>query len=87
MNPIHDRHPAMCSSRREATVLNECSLVKSLKDVPGKGVKKGDVGTIVHCYVEPREGYEVEFLDEDGYTLGVLTYERHELEPVSETRC
>ncbi len=65
-------------------MLSEYSLVKSLKDVPDKDVKKGDVGTIVHCYTEPREGYEVEFLDKDGYTKDVLTYERYELEPVGE---
>ncbi len=65
-------------------MLSECSLVKSLKDVPDKGIKKGDIGTIVHCYTEPREGYEVEFLDKDGYTKDVLTYERRGLEPVSE---
>ncbi|WP_321974256.1 DUF4926 domain-containing protein [Paratractidigestivibacter sp.] len=66
-------------------MLSEYSLVKSLKDVPDKGVKKGDVGTIVHCHTEPREGYEVEFLDKDGYTKDVLTYERCELEPLSES--
>ena len=62
-------------------MLSEYSLVKSLKDVPDKGVRKGDVGTIVHRYTEPREGYEVEFLDNGGYTKDALTYERHELEP------
>ena len=65
-------------------MLSEYSLVKSLKDVPDKDIKMGDVGTIVHCYTEPREGYEVEFLDRDGYTKDVLTYERHDLEPISE---
>ena len=62
-------------------MLSEYSLVKSLKNVPDKGVRKGDVGTIVHRYAEPREGYEVESLDNDGCTKDVLTYERHELEP------
>ena len=73
----------MFSSRRGAIMLSEYSLVKSLKDVPDKNIKKGDIGTIVHCYTEPREGYEVEFLDKDGYTKDVLTYERFELKPVN----
>lgn len=63
-------------------MLREHSLVTSLKDLPEEGIAAGDVGTIVHCYSEPREGYEVEFLDEEGYTRAVLTYERNELEPV-----
>ncbi len=65
-------------------MLSELTLVKSLKDVPDKDIKAGDIGTIVHCYAEPREGYEVEFLDKEGYTKDVLTYERYELEPVGE---
>ena len=76
----------MCSSRNEVVMLSEYSLVKSLKDVPDKGIRKGDLGTVVHCYTEPREGYEVEFLDKDGYTKDVLTYERYELEPTGETQ-
>ncbi len=65
-------------------MLSELTLVKSLKDVPDKGIKAGDIGTIVHCYTDPREGYEVEFLDKEGYTKDVLTYERYELEPMGE---
>ncbi len=65
-------------------MLSELTLVKSLKDVPDKDIKAGDIGTIVHCYTDPREGYEVEFLDEEGYTKDVLTYERYELEPMGE---
>ncbi len=65
-------------------MLSELTLVKSLKDVPDKDIKVGDIGTIVYCYTEPREGYEVEFLDKEGYTKDVLTYERYELEPVGE---
>ena len=59
-------------------MLSEYSLVKS-----DKNIKKGDIGTIVHCYTKPREGYEVEFLDKDGYTKDVLTYERFELKPAN----
>ena len=63
-------------------MLSENSIVRSLKDVPENDIEKGDIGTIVHCYVKPREGYEIEFLDKDGYTKAVLTYERRELEPL-----
>ena len=62
-------------------MISEYSLVKSLIDVPDKCIKKEDIGTIIHRYTEPREGYEVEFLDSDGCTKDVLTYERYELEP------
>ncbi len=67
-------------------MLSELTLVKSLKDVPDKDIKAGDIGTIVHCYTDPREGHEVEFLDKEGYTKDVLTYERYELEPMGEQR-
>ena len=63
-------------------MLSEYSLVRSRKDVPESDVKAGDVGTIVHCYTKPEEGYEVEFLDKEGYTKDVLTYDRDELEPL-----
>lgn len=48
-------------------------LVKVTKDFPEDGIKAGAIGTVIECYAEPSEGYEVEFLDDEGYTIAVLT--------------
>lgn len=56
--------------------------VKALSDHKEEGVDRGDVGTVAFCFTEPSEGYEVEFLDEDGYTKAVLTLEPSDYEPV-----
>jgi hypothetical protein len=43
-------------------------------DVPAEGLKRGDVGTVVHIY-KGSGAYEVEFLRLDGRTLAVATLE------------
>ena len=47
-----------------------------LKDVPEKGLRQGDIGTIVECHnvagLEP--GYSVEFFDMIGNTVAVETF-------------
>lgn len=42
------------------------------KDMPKEGFKAGDVGTIVEQIKKPKEGYLVEFFDQDGNTISVL---------------
>lgn len=37
----------------------ELDIVKTLIDTTK--VKKGTIGTIVHCFIKPNEAYEVEF--------------------------
>lgn len=44
------------------------------------GLPAGKSGTIVEVYGAPREAYEVEFLDEDGYTLAVFPLTPDEFE-------
>lgn len=46
------------------------------RDVPERGLRAGDVGTVVERHVVPRvteEGYSVEFFDMTGNTLAVVT--------------
>lgn len=43
-----------------------------IQDRPSDGLRKGDVGAVVHCYRDT-EVYEVEFIDEHGRTKGVVT--------------
>ncbi len=54
-------------------------VVTSLVDKPGEGVRLGDVGTVVFRFTSPREAYEVEFLDEEGYTKAVTTLEAEDI--------
>ena len=42
--------------------------VRTLIDFPKHGIKKGEVGTIVHIFSFPSEAYEVEFINKDGST-------------------
>ena len=51
------------------------------QDLPEKGLKRGDVGTIVMVYNEG-EGYEVEFYTLDGSTYRVETLPSSYIRPV-----
>jgi hypothetical protein len=39
------------------------------QDVPNMGLQKSTVGTVMEVHTVPREGYEVEFFDDKGYTI------------------
>jgi hypothetical protein len=43
------------------------------RDLPEHGLRRGDVGAVVHVYAEA--AYEVEFVTGGGTTLAVLTLE------------
>ena len=43
---------------------NELDGVKTLRDFEDKGIKKGEIGTIITSFSKPDEAYEVEFCDE-----------------------
>jgi len=50
-------------------------------DVPGEGLKAGDVGTVVHVYGDGK-AYEVEFVTLEGRTVAVVTLEASHIRPV-----
>ncbi len=52
-------------------------------DLPGEGLRAGDVGTVVHIH-EGAAAYEVEFMTFAGKTIAVTTVEAFDLRPVSE---
>jgi hypothetical protein len=45
-------------------------VVVLLEDLPEEGLQRGNVGTLVECLGE--DAWEVEFVDEEGYTYGLL---------------
>jgi hypothetical protein len=65
----------------KANVIKEHDRIVLKSDIPGNGLKAGDVGTVVHIY---RDGlaYEVEFTTLDGNTAAVVTVERSQVRPV-----
>lgn len=55
-------------------MLNEYAVVVATKDL-SKDVKRGCVGTIVMVYDNPSLAYEVEFFNDNGDTIELLTVE------------
>lgn len=51
-------------------------VVALLHDIPGEIFLRGQVGTIVEVYPE---GYEIEFVDDDGKTIGLKTVRETEI--------
>lgn len=52
-------------------MIKELATVVLTEDLPGHGLKAGDLGTVV--LVHGAGGYEVEFMTLDGETLAVLS--------------
>lgn len=50
----------------------ELDIVKVTKNCE-KGIKIGDIGTVLIAFRSPYEAYEVEFLDENGYPKAQCT--------------
>ncbi len=53
------------------------------KDLPSKGLRRGDVGVVVEIY-EP-DGLEVEFVTGTGKTQALVTLKTAEVRPLNET--
>lgn len=59
-------------------MIPELECVALLVDLPELGLKAGDIGTVVHVYPSGA-AYEVEFVDLDGWTIGVETLEQAQI--------
>jgi len=53
------------------------------KDLPDHGLRKGDLGSVVHIY--GRDGLEVEFVTASGKTQALVTVSTTDVRPVAET--
>jgi hypothetical protein len=58
----------------------EFDAAKVNVDIPEFEVRAGDICAVVEVFTKPREAYEVEFLDAEGYTKAVLTLEADQLD-------
>ena len=46
-----------------------------------EGLKKGDMGVILEIYDD--NNFEVEFFDENGFTIALFAFPENELEPIN----
>ncbi|GIV96375.1 MAG: hypothetical protein KatS3mg057_1032 [Herpetosiphonaceae bacterium] len=53
-----------------------------IKHIPPGGLNMGAQGTIVMVYPGSPPGFDVEFVDEEGYTVAILTLKEDDLEKV-----
>ena len=65
-------------------MIKEFDKIVLTRDITSKGLKKGDIGTIVHIH-NNGEGYEVEFFTLDGSTRSVETLNANEVRPAKAT--
>ncbi len=63
-------------------MIKEHDCVVLTADLPGEGLKAGDVGTVVHIH-KNGAAYEVEFVTLAGNTVAVATVDASQLRPVS----
>ena len=63
-------------------MIQEHDRVVLTASVPEGGLEPGDVGTVMHVYVDGK-AYEVEFATLDGHTRAVVTLEAGQIRPVS----
>ncbi len=64
-----------------AARIAELDTVVLRHDIEKMGLRKGDVGVVVHCYPDGST-FEVEFVTTDGNTVGVLTLTDADVRPV-----
>ena len=61
-------------------MLREYEVVKLKHDLPAEGLTAGATGTVLLVYDSTPPAYEVEFTDDEGKTLALLTLNECDLE-------
>jgi hypothetical protein len=61
--------------------IKELDAVALTRDLPERGLKRGDVGTAVLVHGNG-EAFEVEFVGYDGHTVALLTLEHADVRPL-----
>lgn len=59
----------------------ELDTVVLTRDLKRYGLKRGDVGAVVHCYANG-EAFEVEFVTGEGQTIAVVTLTERDIRPM-----
>ena len=58
-------------------------VVQLQQDFPNISLFRGSTGTIIYTYMSPHEAYEVEFCDDRGVTIALLTLRSEQLRSIS----
>jgi len=62
-------------------MIRELDTVVLAKDLKTYGLKRGDVGAVVHCYADGK-AFEVEFVTGEGKTIAVVTLSEADIRPM-----
>ncbi|MEW6718526.1 MAG: DUF4926 domain-containing protein [Chloroflexota bacterium] len=62
-------------------MIRELDTVVLAKDLKPYGLKRGDVGAVVHCYADGK-AFEVEFVSGEGKTIAVVTLTETDIRPM-----
>lgn len=64
-------------------MISELDMIVLSQDLDEYGLKKGDIGAVVHVY-KSGTAYEVEFVTGEGETVAVLTLTPQDIRPMGE---
>ncbi|ACK70593.1 conserved hypothetical protein [Gloeothece citriformis PCC 7424] len=64
-------------------MIKELDIVTLTHDIQEHGLKKGSQRAVVHCYADG-QAFEVEFVNDSGKTLALLTLEKADLHVTSD---
>ena len=59
-------------------MIRELDSVALTRDVEEHGLRRGDVGAVVHCYKDG-DAFEVEFVTAEGRTVALLTLDARDV--------
>ncbi|GAB4506364.1 MAG: DUF4926 domain-containing protein [Anaerolineales bacterium] len=62
-------------------MIRELDTVVLTKDLEAYGLKRGDVGAVVHGYADGK-AFEVEFVTGEGHTIAVVTLSEADVRPM-----
>ena len=65
-------------------MIQELDIAVLTHDIEEHGLKKGDVGAVVHCYLD-EQAFEVEFVTGEGSTAAVLTLSSADIRPMGKS--
>ena len=65
-------------------MIKEVDTIVLSHDIDEYGLKKGDIGVVVHVYPDGA-AYEVEFVTADGRSIAVLTLDLNDIRLMSST--
>jgi hypothetical protein len=66
---------------KEWKMIRELDIVVLSRDIEEYGLRRDDIGVVVHCYKDDL-AFEVEFVTGEGETVGLVTLAREDIRPM-----